>query len=96
MPTKTNIRKAQKIYNKLMLQSSAMSPAMIEQLRLLYTLLTGQVEDTDKSLIDRIMQGEEPRDLVNEITTSSISLGRKIPKPMGTVKRTRKKDKEEN
>lgn len=48
----------------------------------------------DKSPIDRIMQGEDPKDIVNELMTTANSLGTKMPKPMGVVKNTRKKDKD--
>ena len=48
----------------------------------------------DKSPIDRIMQGEDPKDIVNELTTTAHSLGTKMPKPMGMVKKTKKKETE--
>ena len=44
--------------------------------------------------VSLVLQGKDPRDLVNELTTSAVSIGYKIPKPMGIVKKTRKKDQE--
>lgn len=90
--TRIDRKKARKLYDKLMMQAAVMSPAMIEQLRLLYTLLSGQVEDTNhRSPIDKVLQGVDPKQVVAELTTSA-NLGAKIPKPMCLVKKTRKKE----
>jgi len=90
---KIDKKKAKKVYNKLMMSAASLSPAMVDQIRLLYSLLSGQVEDTRKSYLVRVLSGEEPADLINELTTSANSLATKIPKPMGMIKKTRKKDK---
>lgn len=42
--------------------------------------------------IIQVIQGQDPRSVVNELVTSANSLATKIPKPMGMVKKTRKKD----
>lgn len=67
MPSRLDKTKAKRIYNKLMTQATAMSPAMIEQLRLLYSLLSGQVESEDRSPLQRVLQGEDPSSVVSQI-----------------------------
>lgn len=46
---------------------------------------------SSSDLISRVLDGDDPFYVVNELTTTAHSLGQKIPRPMGLVKRTRRK-----